>query len=163
MSDDPTIIRSTLDLGALLNPEVLDEVVRDCAALVRQEVAGRSGVSGIVIKGGLKVIEKTRPQLLESVFYSLLPRFVAELERRLIPLATPGDEVTPLSITQLFTDNASEVAAALLSVTDARAQRSKLSALVKVYKKLRPLAEDQIAQTIPALAALVERYVPHAD
>lgn len=163
MSDGPSTAGSTLDLGALLNPEVLDEVVRDCASLVRQEVAGRSGVSGVVIKGGLKVIEKTRPQLLESVFYSLLPRFVVELERRLSPLAVTEGETTPLSITRLFTDNASEVAGALLSVTDARAQRSKLSALVKVYKKLRPLAEDQIAQTTPALAALVERYVSHAD
>ena len=158
MSGEPTSTRASLDLSALLNPEIFDDVVRDCAALVRREVASRSGVSGVVIKGGLKVIEKTKPQLLERVFSSLLPRFVAELEQRLSPLVHADQ-----SITQLFTNNASEVASALLSVTDTRAQRSQLSALVKVYKKLRPLAEDQITQTTPALATLVERYVPRVD
>ena len=51
-----------------------------------------------------------------------------------------------------------EVSDLLLSVTDRRAKVSKLSALVKVYKKLRPLAQDQIKSALPALAQLLSKH-----
>ena len=159
-SPPPRDAMTPLNLGALLAPETIDTLVRDCAELVRREATSRSGVSGVVIKGGLKVIEKTRPQILEELFQSLLPTFVARLETRLNALMTAAPSA---SLSTLITENASMVAGALLAVTDERAERSKLKALVKVYGKLRPLAEGQIIMAVPALAELITRYMRRAD
>ena len=159
-SQPPKDATRPLSLGALLAPETIDTLVRDCAELVRREAASRSGVSGVVIKGGLKVIEKTRPQILEDLFRSLLPTFVARLETRLGALMSAAPKA---SLSTLITENASTVAGALLAVTDERAERSKLKALVKVYSKLRPLAEGQIITAVPALAELITRYTQRDD
>ena len=149
-------MNSGTQLYALLDSERIDAVVRDCAALVRSEVSAQSGMSGVVIKGGMRVIEKVRPQMIEELFYSLLPRFVEHLEARLTELDSAqlgGARST------LLRQNASEVAEALLRVTDERAERSQLRPLVAVYRKLRPLAEERLVAAVPRLSDLVRHHL----
>lgn len=147
-------------LSRLLEPEVIDEVIANCAQLVRDEVAQKRGMTGVVVKGGLKVVERVRPGILADLFYGLLPQFID----RLSPLyqryldASPTEDNSEVKLSALLRDHPQEVIEALLSVTDERAERSKLTALVGVYRKLRPLAEDHIGAALPALGALLDRY-----
>ena len=141
----------------ILSADLIDQVVSSCAQLVRDEAAQKRGVTGVVIKGGLKLVERIRPKILEDLFYGLLPTFVERLtplyEAHLAKLGV--DDLAPSAFLKACAD---EVTATLLSVTDDRAQRSKLTALVGAYRKLRPLAEDNIRAAIPALGTLLDRY-----
>jgi hypothetical protein len=114
-------------------------------------------MSGVVIKSGLKVIEKVRPRILEDLFYSLLPTFVEKLDVKFMNTITGA--ATREDLILWMTTSTAEVVEALLSVTDERAERSKMSSLVKVYRKLRPLAEAQVAESLPQLVALIKRHL----
>ena len=103
------------------------------------------------------MIERVRPRILEDLFYGLLPSFIEQL----IPLYDHFQQNTTVSEGEFSTylkQHADDVAAALLTVTDQRAKTSKLGALVKIYKKLRPLAQDQINAAIPALTRLLAKH-----
>ena len=140
----------------LISIDRIDQVVLDCVALVQNEVKKKRGLSGTVIKGGLKVIEKVRPNILADLFHSLLPSFIETLT----PLYEryQKDKESSSNFAAFLIAHATEVSDLLLSVTDQRAKVSKLSALVKVYKKLRPLAQDQIKSALPALAQLLSKH-----
>ena len=142
-----------LDLIAV---DTIDQLVLDCVALVQSEVKKKRGLSGTMIKGGMKVIEKVRPNILADLFYSLLPSFIEALvpfyERYQTSKQSSG------SFSDFLQAHATEVSDILLSVTDRRAKVSKLGVLVKVYQKLRPLAQDQIKVALPALAQLLNKH-----
>lgn len=144
-------------LHRLLEEVYIEEVVRDCVALVRDEVSKKRGLSAVVIKGGLKVIDKVRPNIMADLFKSLLPTFVEQITP-LYERFMAGDESTQTTFSSFLAEHSVEVASTLLSVTDARAERSKLMALVKVYQKLRPLAQDQIVSALPALGRLLAKH-----
>ena len=140
----------------LIAADKVDQVVLDCVALVQSEVKKKRGLSGTVIKGGLKVIEKVRPNILIDLFHSLLPSFIETLTPLYERYQT--NKQSSNNFAAFLITNATEVSDLLLSVTDRRAQVSKLGALVKVYKKLRPLAQDQIKSALPALAQLLNKH-----
>ena len=58
----------------------------------------------------------------------------------------------------LVLSKASEVANALLSVTDGRAAKAQGGALKKGYEKLRPTAQKHVEQALPRLAELISRH-----
>ena len=145
------------NLNRLLAEDLIDQVVTDCVALVNEEVAKKRGLSSVVIKGGLKVVDKVRPNIIADVFYSLLPSFIEKvtpLYGRFIKL----DESTRGSFSTYLSEHSTELASLLLEVTDRRAEVSKLKSLVKVYGKLRPLAQEQIIGAIPALGQLLAKH-----
>ena len=63
-----------------------------------------------------------------------------------------------LELSVFLVNHASEVASTLLQVTDERATRSKMSALVTIYRKLRPMAHEHIMSAIPALGKLIDHH-----
>lgn len=148
---------SSHPLHNLTQTDQIDQVVKDCVALVRQEVSKKKGLTGTIIKGGLKVIERIRPKILDDLFYGLLPNFVEQLTP-LYDRFQQSTQETQEDFTAYLKRHTNEVSTALLAVTDRRAQMSKLSALVKIYRKMRPLAQDQINGAIPALAQLLARH-----
>ena len=145
-------------LDQLISEERIDQVVRECAQLVRDEVARKRGMSGVVIKTGFKLVEKVRPSIINDLFYSLLPAFVERL-RPFYDAYLEQGETHLTGLSDYLISRSTEVASSLLEVTDDRAQRSTMSALVGAYRKLRPLAMDQIAAAVPMLGALIERQV----
>ena len=54
---------------------------------------------------------------------------------------------------------ATEVANALLSVTDQRATQTQIASLKKAYNKLRPTAQRHVQDAVPALAELIDKYL----
>lgn len=130
-------------------------VVRDTTQLIANEVSAKSGISGMAIKAGYKAVNAIKPTLVSEAVDSLLDRFVAKVEPFyadwLAADQTPGFEA-------FLSGRTPEVANALLSVTDERAQQADRK-IAKIYGKLRPQGEKNVQAAIPGLGRLVAKYV----
>jgi Family of unknown function (DUF6918) len=140
--------------ASLLDADRREAVVTDLQEFVDQEVAGKSGLSGGLIKTGYAAVRKVRPGIIRSAVDSMLDEFVAALEPywaayRSQPVAGFG---------AYLAGRPHEVAQALLAVTDRRAQRSSRASVTNVYGKLRPKGEQNVVEALPRLGDLVERH-----
>lgn len=139
----------------LLEPQVRPHVVADCAKLVDEEVAAKSGLSGIAIKAAYAVVKAVKGGIIPEVLDGLLPSFAEKLEPTYQGwLAGNG------TLPDYFDPRASEVAEALLTITDDRAQKSKNATLRKAYEKLRPTGKKNVEQAVPRLAQLLAKHAP---
>ena len=134
--------------AALGDASKRDLVIDDCVDLVDDEVKGKKGLSGMVIKTGYKAVKGLRPGFIRSVVKSLFDEWAAELD----PIwAEAKGRIA-------FEGQRSRVAEALLKVTDGKSEGAR-SALVKsTYKKLRPTAKKHVEDAVPGLAGLLEKH-----
>ncbi len=133
-------------------PNVLDDAVR----LVDQEVKAKSGISGLAIKAGYKAVTAIKPTIIKEALDGLLDRFVEKLEPFHSSWETGGK--TP-SFDQYLMGRKSEVANALLGVTDDRAQKVENRTIKKAYDSLRPTGEKNVSEAIPNFARMLSKYV----
>ncbi len=139
----------------LLAPQARPQVVADCVKLVDDEVAAKSGLSGIAIKGAHAIVKAVKGGIIPEVLDSLLPSFAEKLEPTYQGwLAGDG------ALTDYMNGRAPEVAEALLSITDERAQQTKNATLRKAYEKLRPTGKKNVEQAVPRLAQLLAKHAP---
>jgi hypothetical protein len=146
-------------VDALTAPEVRPQVVQACCDLVEREVDRKSGLSGLAIKAGYKVVKAIKPGMIPGVIDTLLPEFAQALE----PLAqrsADGGGVTGEGFARWLGDHRDEAADALLGVTDARAQRAKNATVRKTYEKLRGSARDNVREAVPGLAETLRPFLP---
>jgi hypothetical protein len=127
--------------ASLLDSDRRDTVVTDLVAFVDQEVAGKSGLSGGIIKTGYAAVKKVRPGIIRSAVDSLLEEFVAALEPYWAAYQAQGSAG---GFGAFLAARPHEVAQALLAVTDRRAQRSSRASVTNVYGKLRPKGEQNV-------------------
>ena len=64
-----------------------------------------------------------------------------------------------LAFAAFVTARSEDVAEDLLSVTDARAERTTHTTAKKAYVKMRPSAKTNVVEAIPELAKLIERHL----
>ena len=133
-------------------------VLEDSARLLDSEVASRSGLTGMGVKAGFAAVKAVKPGIIREVLDSLVPDFCRALDPLLANRPPDGPGVAAY-----LESRPSEVARALLAVTDARAEKSTHKVLVGTYRKLRPLAEKQVEQSLPGLARMVERHLKAAE
>jgi hypothetical protein len=139
----------------LLAPQLRPQVVADCAKLVDEEVASKSGLSGLAIKGAYAVVKAVKGGIIPDVLDGLLPSFAEKLEPTYQGwLAGSG------TLPDYFNARAPEVAEALLAITDDRAQQSKNATMRKAYEKLRPTGKKNVEQAVPRLAQLLAKHAP---
>ncbi len=140
----------------LLSQENRPAVVRDCARLIDDEVARKTGITGMAIKGGYKIFKKVKPGIVEEAMDSLLDEFVEKLDPIYEEYRTghAGE-----SLESFLVSRGPRIADTLLEITDARAKHSEHRVVKKAYYKLRPMAEKQIQEALPAVSRLVEKYV----
>ncbi|MBI2377864.1 MAG: hypothetical protein HYV07_27930 [Deltaproteobacteria bacterium] len=131
-------------------------IVKDATRLVQEEVDAKSGLSGIAIKTAYKAVTKIKPGLIEDVVDNLLDRFVDRLEP-FFKSWEEGGRKEPFD--GFLTSRKSEVANALLAVTDERARKTSHQTLRKSYEALRPQGEKNVIAAVPGLARLMVRYV----
>lgn len=129
-------------------------LISDCVVLIDTEVSSKGGLSGIAVKTGYKVVKSIKPGFIEGAVEALLEPFADKLQ----PVADAAKE-KGVSIREHFVVERSRVAEALLSVTDARADRSHHATVKSAYSKLRPSAKKHVEEAIPALGKLVEKHV----
>jgi hypothetical protein len=135
-------------------PERRKAVVADAEKVVDLEVGDKSGLSGFAIKGGFALVKGLKPGIIGELVEGLLPEFCGAVDP-ILAKRPPGNT----DIAGFLNGRSSEVIQSLLGVTDARAKKSTHASLVKMYEKLRPTAEKNVAAAIPRLAGLIERHL----
>lgn len=128
-------------------------VVDDCCKLIDEEVADKSGLSGLALKAGYGAVKGIKPGFIRHVVSDLLPEFAKALEpfhNEAVAASKP--------VSAHFVANASRVADALLGITDAKAKHAKSGVVKGTYEKLRPTAKKHTEQAIPRLGKLIEKH-----
>jgi hypothetical protein len=138
----------------LLDADRRGAVVDDLQGLVDAEVANKSGLSGGVVKTGYATVKKVRPGIIREAIDKMLDEFVDQLEPFWTAFATEasGDFGTYLAA------RPQEASEALLAVTDRRAERSSRAAIISIYGKLRPKAQEHVVEALPGLGAVIEKH-----
>ena len=126
--------------------------VADCVALVDQEVAGKSGLSGFAVKAGYGAVKGVKPGFVKEVVDKLLPDFAKALD----PIWAEGQQKGNPGAH--FLAEKSRVADALLSVTDAKSQKAKSQLVKSTYEKLRGSAKKNVEEAVPRLVQLLEKH-----
>ncbi len=129
------------------------DVVADCCKLIDEEVAGKSGISGLAIKAGYGAVKGIKPGFVKQVVSDLLPEFAAALE----PIWAEAKKAGK-SISTQYDAQAERAADALLTITDQKAKTSKSGVVKGTYEKLRPTAKKHVEAAIPRLGRLIEKH-----
>ena len=136
----------------LLDPAKKSAVVADCCTLVDEEVAAKSGLSGLAVKAGYSAVKGIKPGFIGHVVETLLPDFARALDPIWAEEAGQRDRAAHL------TSNRSRAADALLTVTDAKVKTAKSSLVRGTYEKLRGTAKKHVEEAIPRLARLLQKH-----
>jgi hypothetical protein len=141
----------------LLAPDVRPQVIADCEALVDHEVADMSGVTGTAVRLAYKTVRTFDAGHIPAMIETILPSVAEALEPYWADFAAEfaggGDFGGYLA------SRDDEVAEALLAITDSRQRASSRATIVKAYKTVRGSAVKHVKAALPALGALVQKYM----
>ena len=140
----------------IYSPDKRPALVEDCQRLLDSEVAKKRGISGSVIKGAYKTVSKIKPGLIRGVLELLLGEWMDELESSY--QAYLSSETSP-SFGAYLLERKSEVAEVMLAVTDRRAATTNHKTAGKLYKRLRGGAKEQVIESLPAAAVVLDRHL----
>jgi hypothetical protein len=138
---------------ALTGESKKSQVVDDCCKLIDEEVADKSGLSGLAIKAGYGAVKGIKPGFVRQVVSDLLPEFARVLDPVYEEAVAQGKPVPAH-----FEANSSRVAEGLLGITDGKAKNAKSGVVKGTYEKLRPTAKKHVESAIPRLGRLVEKH-----
>ena len=122
--------------------------------MVSDEVNEKRGFTGLAVKAAFKAVKAFKPNIIESVMEALLDEFATQLEPFYSDYLKSGEP----DLKSYLCQRDEEIADALLKITDSRAERSKLKTLVKAYEKLRPQGRKHVAEAVPSIANLLQKY-----
>jgi hypothetical protein len=129
-------------------------VIADCHALIEQELAGKSGISGSAVKLAYKTVSAFASGYVQSMVETLLPDMIVKLEPYWADFNASGAG----DFGDYLVKRGDEVSGALLSVTDERAAASDRPTIIKAYRSVRGSAAKHVTAALPAVGALVQRY-----
>lgn len=129
-----------------------EKLVSDLNKLLDKQVASIGGISGMAIKTGYAAIKGVSPSYPAGAINRLLPESFAALEPMWEDGLKTGDAVGYLS------NNRSQTADAILSVTDKRIEKSSNSTIKGVYNKLRGSVKKHVEDAVPGLAQVINDY-----
>lgn len=142
-----------MSLGeAVSDPNKKPAIVADCCSLVDEEVAAKSGLSGLTVKAGYAAVKGIKPGFIGEVVSKLLKEFADQLDPLWEEGKKKGDPTAHLN------GNKGRVADALLSVTDSKVKTSKSSVVRGFYEKLRGSAKKNVEEAVPRLAKLLVKH-----
>jgi hypothetical protein len=130
-------------------------VVDECVQLVDEQVASKSGLSGVAVRAVYAVVGRIKPAYVREAVDALLDDFVARLEPHHADWSRDPQGAT---FESYLCRHATRVADDLLGVTDARAGRAKNATVRKSYEKLRPTAAKHVEAALPGIARIVARH-----
>ena len=139
---------------SLLAPDVRPQVITDCCTLIDQRVADQSGISGAAVKLAYKTVKSFAPNHIQHMVATLLPRLIEELEPFWADFHAAGGGM----FGDYLAKRGDEVSQALLSVTDARAEKSRRPTITKAYRAVRGGAAKQVEAALPQVGDLVVKY-----
>jgi len=131
------------------------DVVEDACKVLDLEVKDKSGISGIAIKTGYKLVQGVKPGFIPHVVDDLLDDFLDALDpiyqEAISKQKKPGEYLKA---------NGGRVADALLAITDRRAAKAQRAAIKGMYEKLRPTAKKHVEAAAPRLGELLDKHAP---
>ncbi|MFT4084365.1 MAG: hypothetical protein QM638_17450 [Nocardioides sp.] len=138
----------------LLADDVRPAVTADLVEVVGQEVGDKKGISGTAVKAAYAAARKVVPDLAPRAVGSLLPGFAAALDPFWDGFQSSGGG----DFGGYLAGRGPEAAAALLAVTDARAESSSKEPLKKAYGALRGKAGGHVEAALPRLGRALQRH-----
>lgn len=127
-------------------------IVADAVKLVDEEVASKSGISGFTVKKGYGAVKSIKPGFIQEAVERLLPDMAVKLE----PFWDEGKKAG--NARAHLEKNRSQVADAMLSVTDDKVERAKSGIVRSTYKMLRGSAKKNVEEAMPRVCGLLEKY-----
>ena len=139
------------------DPNVSQSVLTDGLRVLDEEIAKRSGLGGMAIKGAYKVIKNVQGgRTLEKAVKVLMPEFIDKLDPYFTRYQKEGKGKTWEAYLRPHYD---ALADELLAVTDRRIKGTDNRAVRGTYDKLRPKAKKEVIASLPALARMIEKYI----
>lgn len=147
----PTLAPMTSLQQTLLEPARRPAVITSLVEVVDAEVAGKSGISGRIIKTGYAAVTKVSDGFVGKAVNKLLPGFSAALD----PFwQERGDR----AFADVLVARQDEAAEALLTVTDREVGGTSNGVVKKVYGSLRGKAKDNVIAALPRVGAAIESH-----
>ena len=140
-------------VDTIADPAKKKAVIDDCVILLDKEVASKGGLRGRLVKGAFKTVKSFKPGIIPMSLNALLDDFAAKVDP--FWLDCQKSQQNPRAY---FDRRKSEVANALLEITDARAKVSQHRVLVKAYNTLRGTAVDHIGAAMPRFSQLLVKH-----
>ena len=145
-------------LQEILNrPGTRPSVIADAERIIQEEVDSK-GLAGLPIKGAFKVVKAVKPGFVPDVIDALLDDFANALDPMVQAARADGAPVDTY-----MQKRSSEVAEALLGITDARSTRAKNQTVKSAYQKLRPMAKKHVEQAVPRVSKMIAKYTAQAE
>lgn len=127
------------------------QVINDCVDLIDNQVKQK----GFVIKSAYATIKAIKKKFVPEVVDSLLDDWLNKMQ----PHYDKWEQTKPSTFADYVIARSDDVAEDLLSVTDARAERTSHTTAKKMYGRMRDSAKKNVVEAIPELSRLVERHL----
>lgn len=137
---------------AIADPVRKQALIDAAVETLEAEVDSLSGIKGKAISAGYAAVTKVKPLFVPFNIERMMPTVAPALDERLSAGRAAGD------VDGYFRDNADPIADELLAVTDQRAETANNATAVKIYKKLRSSAKDQVIVAMPRVSALAQAH-----
>lgn len=139
----------------LIDSPQYPEFVSDCRQLIDDEVASKSGATGLTVKSAYKMVQKLKPNMIDEAVKDLLP----EMTTRLQPFYTDYQSGSNgANLSDYFESRQDEISEAMLGMTDERAEASNRGTIKKAYGMLRPQGKKHVSVALPKLGALIAKH-----
>jgi hypothetical protein len=126
-------------------------VINDCVELIDNQVKQK----GFIMKSAYATIKAIKKGFVAETVDSLLDDWLGKLQPHYDKWATAKQS----SFSDYLIARQDDVAEDLLSVTDARAEKSSHGTAKKMYGKMRDGAKRNVVEAIPELARLIEKHI----
>lgn len=153
-----TTVENTLTSRLLADRAKRPRILNDCERLIEDEVASKSGFTGMAIKASYKIVCSVKPGVIRESLDGLLDDFVKRLEPFYAQHRDLGAS-DPKAFGDYLSKRPGEVADALLGITDDRAKRAKNGTLKGAYDKLRPQAKKHVEEAIPRVGRTLSAHL----
>jgi len=131
-------------------PPKRENVIEDCVALIDAQVKQK----GFVIKSAYATIKAIKKRFVPEVVDALLNDWLGKIQ----PHYDKWAATKPSSLSDFLVARSDDVAEDLLSVTDARAEKTSHTTAKKMYFKMRNGAKKDVVEAIPDLAKMIEKH-----
>jgi len=139
------------------DPKVYEAVVQDSTRVLDEEVAKRSGITGLAIKAAYKLLKSVKGgSALRKVIEGLMPDFIVKLDPYFQRFQKEGKGTPWIEFLRPHFDS---IADDLLSVTDEKSRNLDSKRAQGTYNKLRPKAKKEVVSSLPALARMMGKYL----
>jgi hypothetical protein len=127
------------------------QVIADCVDLIDAQVKQK----GFVLKSAYATIKAIKKKFVPEVVDALLDDWMGKIQPHYDRWAVSK----PSSFSDYIIARSDDVAEDLLSVTDARAEKTSHTTAKKMYMRMRDSAKKNVIEAIPELSKLIERHL----